>query len=153
MDLQQAPSCLRAIKRTPRCMEQTTKHPLNILRRLDSATTQSDHCAWDLSTVWVVNSLRRVLCSRLDLCVCVCCDSCVCSFPSLTLMLCVANNFVRVRGSNLWRFLTNGKTSIRNKTVVFKWIIGSLERGWVQPLSIGAPQRGSRQVLLGRTTG
>jgi hypothetical protein len=41
----------------------------------------------------------------------------------------VVNNFVRVRGSNLWRFLTNGKTSIRKKTVVFKWIIGSLERG------------------------
>jgi hypothetical protein len=41
----------------------------------------------------------------------------------------VVINFVRVRGSNLWRFLTNGKTSIRKKTVVFKWIIGSLERG------------------------
>jgi hypothetical protein len=41
----------------------------------------------------------------------------------------VVINFVRVRGSNLWRFLTNGKTSIRKKIVVFKWIIGSLERG------------------------
>jgi hypothetical protein len=31
--------------------------------------------------------------------------------------------------------------------VVFKLIIGSLERGWVQPSSIGTPQRGGRQVL------
>jgi hypothetical protein len=31
--------------------------------------------------------------------------------------------------------------------VVFKWIIGSLERGWVQPSSIGTPQRGSKQVF------
>jgi hypothetical protein len=38
-----APSCLGAIKGTPRRMEHYTKHPLNILRRLDSATTQSDH--------------------------------------------------------------------------------------------------------------
>jgi hypothetical protein len=41
----------------------------------------------------------------------------------------VVINFVRVRGSNLWKFLTNEKTSIRKKIVVFKWIIGSLERG------------------------
>jgi hypothetical protein len=41
----------------------------------------------------------------------------------------VVINFVRVRGSNLWRFLTNRKTSIRKKTMVFKLIIGSLERG------------------------
>jgi hypothetical protein len=34
-----------------------------------------------------------------------------------------------LRGSNLWRFLTKGTSAIRNKTVVFKWIIGSLERG------------------------
>jgi hypothetical protein len=29
----------------------------------------------------------------------------------------------------LWRFLTNGKTTISKKTVVFKLIIGSLEMG------------------------
>jgi hypothetical protein len=53
----------------------------------------------------------------------------------------------------LWRFLANGKNTLKEKTVVFKLIIRSLERGQVQPLSIGMPQRGSRQVLLGRTTG
>jgi hypothetical protein len=44
-------------------------------------------------------------------------------------VLFVVINFVRVRDSNLWRFLISGKTTIRKKTVVFKWIIGSLERG------------------------
>jgi hypothetical protein len=38
-----APSCLGAIKWTPWHMEHYTKPPLNILRRLDSATTHSDH--------------------------------------------------------------------------------------------------------------
>jgi hypothetical protein len=38
-------------------------------------------------------------------------------------------HFVRVRGSNLWRFLANGKRSQKEKTVVFKSISGSLERG------------------------
>jgi hypothetical protein len=37
-----APSCLGAIKGTPRRMEHKTKPPLNILRRLDSANTHSD---------------------------------------------------------------------------------------------------------------
>jgi hypothetical protein len=112
-----APSCLGAIKGTPRHMEHYTKHSLNILRRLHSATTQSDNRVWDLSTVWVVNSLRRV-CVLTSWLVCVCLlrfESCVCFFPSLTLVLCVVINFVRVRGSNLWRFLTNRKTTIRKK--------------------------------------
>jgi hypothetical protein len=39
-----APSCLGAIKGTPRRMEQYTKPPLNIIRRLDSASTHPDHC-------------------------------------------------------------------------------------------------------------
>jgi hypothetical protein len=51
------------------------------------------------------------------------------SILSLTLVVFVVINIVRVRGSNLWRFLTKGTSAIRKKTVVFKWIIGSLERG------------------------
>jgi hypothetical protein len=39
-----APSFLGAIKGTLRRMEQYTKHPLNILRCLDSASTHPDHC-------------------------------------------------------------------------------------------------------------
>jgi hypothetical protein len=38
-----APSCLGAIKGTPRHMEETTKLTRNILRLLDSTFTQSDH--------------------------------------------------------------------------------------------------------------
>jgi hypothetical protein len=45
---------------------------------------------------------------------------------------------------SLWE---KGKHLLRKKIMVFKWIIGSLERGWVQPSSIGTPQRGSRQVF------
>jgi hypothetical protein len=84
-----APSCLGAIKGTPRHMEQYTKHSLIILRHLDFATMHSHHCVRDLSTVWVINSLRRVLCSHLGLCACVCCDlSLVCvDFPPLCLCL------------------------------------------------------------------
>jgi hypothetical protein len=46
-----APSCLGAIKGTPRRKEQHTKHSLNILRRLYSAIMQSIHRVRDLSTV------------------------------------------------------------------------------------------------------
>jgi hypothetical protein len=49
--------------------------------------------------------------------------------PSLTLVVFIVINIVRVRGSNLWIFLTKGTSAIRKKTVVFKRIIGSLERG------------------------
>jgi hypothetical protein len=51
------------------------------------------------------------------------------SIPSLTLVVFIVIDIVRVRGSNLWRFLTKGTSAIRKKIVVFKWIIGSLERG------------------------
>jgi hypothetical protein len=49
--------------------------------------------------------------------------------PSFALVVFIVINIIRVRGSNLWRFLTKGTSAIRKKIVVFKWIIGSLERG------------------------
>jgi hypothetical protein len=51
------------------------------------------------------------------------------SIPSLTLVVFIVINIVRLRGSNLWRFLTIRTSAIRKKIVVFKWIIESLERG------------------------
>jgi hypothetical protein len=51
------------------------------------------------------------------------------SIPSLTLVVFIEINIVRVGGSNLWRFLTKGTSTTRKKTVVLNWIIGSLERG------------------------
>jgi hypothetical protein len=53
----------------------------------------------------------------------------MCFFPFLTLVVFIEINLVRVRDSNLWRFLTKGTCTIKEKTMVFKWIIGSLERG------------------------
>jgi hypothetical protein len=84
-----APSCIRAIKGTPRRMGQNTKHSLSILRLPDSATTHLIDRVSDLSSVWVVNSLWCVLNSSLGLCACVCCrfESCVCYSPSLTIVL------------------------------------------------------------------
>jgi hypothetical protein len=148
-----APSFLGAIKGTPRRMEQYTKPPLKILRRLESTNTHSDHRVWDLSTSWVVNSCAVFVCSSLHLCACDYCDSssCVCLFPSLALVAFVVINIVRVRGSNLWRFLTNGKILLRKKIVVLKvdhWIT------WEGLSAIldrrRSPQRG---VGIGRTTG
>jgi hypothetical protein len=97
-------------------MEQYTKHPLNILRLPDSAITQLVHSVRDLSTVRVVNSLRRdlVLASWL-LCVCLLrFESCVLlSLPYFCASYVI--NIVRARGSNLWRFLANGKRTLKRK--------------------------------------
>jgi hypothetical protein len=82
-----APSCLGAIKGTPRRMEQYTKHSLNNLRRLDSTATHLDRCVRDLSTFRVEESCVVFLCSSLRLCACVCCVlslACV-AFPPLLL--------------------------------------------------------------------
>ena len=128
-------------------MEQYTKNSLNILRRLDSVITQSVHRVRDLSTIWVGNSLCHVLCSRLGLCACVCCDlkSCVCCFSSLTLVPFLWSNIVRARGSNLWRLLANGKRLLKKITVVLK------VDHWITWEGLGAildrrrsPPRGSR---------
>jgi hypothetical protein len=59
-----APSCLGAIKGTPRRMEQYTKHLLNILRLSDA------HYVRDLSTFLSCNSVVLLSCARSRL-VCV----------------------------------------------------------------------------------
>jgi hypothetical protein len=112
-----APSYIGAIKGTPRRMEQNTKPPLNILSHLDSASMHSICCIWDLSTCWVVNSLRCV-CVLVSLLVCVsCCDSssCVCFYSLPYSYGFIAINIVRVRGSNLRRFLTNENISYKEE--------------------------------------
>jgi hypothetical protein len=52
-----APSCLGAIKGTPRRMEEITKHSLSILRHLAFAPTHLICCVSDLSSIRVVNSM------------------------------------------------------------------------------------------------
>jgi hypothetical protein len=81
-----APSCLGAIKGTPRRMEEKTKHSLSILRHPDSAHAHSLCCVRDLSSIRVENSLCCQLILSLHLCVWVCCDLClVCvALPNLT---------------------------------------------------------------------
>jgi hypothetical protein len=63
-----APSCLGAIKETPRRMEEYTKLSRNILRLPDSDSTHLIPCASDLSSIWVVNSACCVSSSSSDLC-------------------------------------------------------------------------------------
>jgi hypothetical protein len=46
-----APSCLGAIKETPRRMEESPKHSLSILRLPHSASAQLIDCVSDLSSV------------------------------------------------------------------------------------------------------
>jgi hypothetical protein len=93
--VQTTPSCLGAIKGTPRRMEHNTKHPLNILRRWDFAYTHLFHCDWDSSTSLSCNSTVLLSCARSCL-VCVCCcnsHSYVCCYFPLTLVL-IRDHFV-----------------------------------------------------------
>ena len=53
---------------------------------------------------------------------------CVLLFPTLLCAFFVIS-IVRARDYKLYRFLANGKNTLKENTVVFKLIIGSLERG------------------------
>jgi hypothetical protein len=55
-----APSCLGAIKVTPKRMEEIPKHSLSILRLPHSVSAHLIDCVSDLSSVRVVNSLGYV---------------------------------------------------------------------------------------------
>jgi hypothetical protein len=81
------PSCLGAIKGTPRRMEEIPKHSLCILRHPDSVPAHSLRCVRDLSFIRVEDSLCCHLSSSLLLCAWVCFDLClVCvAHPNLTL--------------------------------------------------------------------
>jgi hypothetical protein len=106
-----APSCLGAIKGTPRRMEELHKHSLSILRHPDFILAHLFHCVWDLSSIRVKDSLRCHLSSSLLSCVRGCaaiCVLCVLLIPTLLRAFFVIV-IVRARGSNLWRFLTNEK--------------------------------------------
>jgi hypothetical protein len=80
-----APSCLKAIKGTPRRMEESPKHTLSILSLPHSVFAHLIDRVSDLSSVLVVNLLCFILSSSLGLCACVLVQICVCCFPSLLL--------------------------------------------------------------------
>jgi hypothetical protein len=105
------PSCLGAIKGTPRRMKQNTKYLLNILRRWDLSFAHLIHWVRDLSTFLSCNSTMLLSCARsrrVRISVVTLALVCVC-VAILALLPCSFEIFcVRVRGSNLWRFLTKG---------------------------------------------
>jgi hypothetical protein len=79
-----APSCLGAIKGTPRRMEEITKHTLSILSLPHSVFAHLIDFVNDLSSVLVVNSLCFIRAQVLA-CVCAYCYGFVCCFPPLLL--------------------------------------------------------------------
>jgi hypothetical protein len=80
-----APSCLGAIKGTPKRMEESPKHTLSILSLSHSVSAHLIDRVSDLSSVLVVNSLCFILSSSLVLCACVLLRICVYCFTSLLL--------------------------------------------------------------------
>jgi hypothetical protein len=80
-----APSCLGAIKGTPRRMEETPKHTLSILNPPHSISAYLIDFLSDLSSVLVVNLLRFIRAQVLVVCVRIAADLCV-LLPSLTLV-------------------------------------------------------------------
>jgi hypothetical protein len=103
-----APSCLGAIKGTPKRMEESPKHSLSILRLPHSVSAHLIACVSDLSPVLVVNSSCFILSSSLGLCAFVCCEF-VCVVPQPYSCVFIVIFVVRARDSNFWRFLANGK--------------------------------------------
>jgi hypothetical protein len=103
-------------------MEELLKHSLSILRLPHSVSVHLIDRVSDLSSILVVNSLCFILSSSLGLCACVCCSQ---PYSCVFIVIFV----VRARDSNLWRFPANGKKRKARKVMVFKLIIGSLERG------------------------
>jgi hypothetical protein len=80
-----APSCLGAIKGTPRRMEESPKYTLSILNLPHSISAHLIDFLSDLSSVLVVNLLRFIRAQVLAVCVRIAVDLCV-LLPSLTLV-------------------------------------------------------------------
>jgi hypothetical protein len=137
------PRSLGAIKGTLERMKLHTKHSLNILQCWDFANTHLVHCDRDSSTSLNCNSavLFRVL--VVVLCACCWCNSlsCVHFYSSLTLVF-IWDHLCKARETPTCGDSSQRDIAEKRRTVVFKLIFGSLERGWVQPSSVGMPQRG-----------
>jgi hypothetical protein len=84
--LSTAPSCLGAIKGTPRRMEEDTKHTLSILDHSHSVFAHSIGILSDLSSVLGVNLVLFIRAQVLAVCVRIAVNLCV-LLPSLTLVL------------------------------------------------------------------
>jgi hypothetical protein len=150
-----APRSLGAIEGTHRHMELYTKHPLNILQHRDTTTTL---LLWQIeirARVWVVTPLRCLMCSSLNLFLCVLLWFCLLYVSLLPLLLwLIWDQLCKVwETPNCGDSSQREKLEIRKRIVVLKLIIGSLERGWVQPSSVATPQHGvGKNLMLDRTT-
>jgi hypothetical protein len=76
-----APSCLGAIKGTPRRMEESSKHTLSILNLPHSVFVKLIDFLSDFSSVLVVNLLRFIRAQVLVVCVRIAMDLCVAFLP------------------------------------------------------------------------
>jgi hypothetical protein len=105
-----APSCLGAIKGTPRRMEEIYKHSLIISKHQDFILAHLILCDSNLSFSWVENSVCE-LWAQIVTSVRVCAvafETCVCFFSLPYIRASLWSSFVRARGSKLWRVLANG---------------------------------------------
>jgi hypothetical protein len=135
--LSTAPRCLGAIKGTPRRMEEKTKQPLSIVDHSHFIRAHLFDILSDLSsvlvrTVWYSFELKSWSC------VCVFAVDLSVLLPSLHIdSYCKGERLQVVEIPRKWE-----RVKVKKNTVVFKLIIGSLERSWVQLSSVGTPQRG-----------
>jgi hypothetical protein len=124
--LSTAPSCLGAIKGTPRRMEENTKHPLSIVDHSHFTLAHLFDILSDLSSVLVRTSRY---CLELKSWFCVCVFAMILSVlpPSLTLLLHIDSYCKGERLQVVEIPRKREKSKVKN-TVVFKLIFGSLER-------------------------
>jgi hypothetical protein len=139
--LSTAPSCLGAIKGTPRHMEDNTKHSLRIVDHSHFILAHLFDILSDLSSV-LVRTLRYCLELKSWSCVCVFAVDLSVLLPSLTLVLHIDSYCKGERLQVVEIPRKREKSNVKKNTVVFKLIIGSLEKSWVQLSSIGTPQCG-----------
>jgi hypothetical protein len=105
--LSTAPSCLGAIKGTPRRKEENTKHPLSIVDHSHFILADLFDIPSDLSSV-LVRTLRYCVELKSWSFVCVFAVVLSVSLPSLTLVL-HFDSCCKGKRPKLWRFLANGK--------------------------------------------
>jgi hypothetical protein len=125
--LSMAPSCLGAIKGTPRHMEENTKHYLSIVDHSHFILAHLFDILRDLSFV-LVRTSRYCLELKFWSCVCVFAVDLSVLLPSLTLVLHIDSYCKDERLQVVEIPRKREKSKVKKNIVVFKLIIGSLER-------------------------
>jgi hypothetical protein len=125
--LSTAPSCLGAIKGTPRRMEENTKQPLSIVYHSHFILAHLFDILSDLSSV-LVRTSRYCLELKSWSCMCVFAVDLSVLLPSLTLVLHIDSYCKGERLQVVEIPRKREKSKVKKNTVVFKLITGSLER-------------------------